>query len=433
MSQTGFFTLKLVATGCRFAVSKPRDMKKTGLTFAALFFAAIAIASCRIDTVLGYKYDPGLSTRTLNSMTVNHYNTSNVLDTTFNLAIKPGGEWYYVSRGVYTINAAGLSDQILSQGFDTITQQWKNGNRTQFFYDANNNCIQDVNQNWDGGSGTWENNFYREMSYDTNNNLVSQISKNWITNAWKNSSLDSVYYTPTNKEAVWYNYYWNGTSNAWDLYSRNTSNYLLTDSITSQYRDYYDTATGVWLYGYQTLYTYNANDKLSIMEMRRWRDNIFDYANYSKVTYTYDAANRLAETNEQLWPEAATSWLNYSKIVNEYDVSGELWATETSIGWVTSGSYYSYRAREEFKCAVATAVSDIVHDPDFAVYPNPVATGAVHVITAVAQPFALYDLAGKVIAEGRLQPGDNMVAMPAVAPGMYVLKTAHTTRKLIVE
>lgn len=433
MSQTGFFTLKLVATGCRFAVSKPRDMRKTGLTFAAVLLAAIAIASCRVDTVLGYMYDPGVSTRTLNSMTVKHYNTSNELDTTFNLAIKPGGEWYYVSRVAYTINAAGLSDQILIQGFDTILQQWKNVNRTLFFYDANNNCIQDVNQNWDGGSGIWDNNFYREMSYDTNNNLVSQISKNWITNAWRNNSCDSFYYSPTNKVVLSYMRNWNGASNDWDIYSRTSFNYSIEDSITSDYLDYYDTATGFWRYGYTSVYTYNSDNKLVMLENKRWYNSIFDYANYYRTTYTYDGAGRLAESSQQQWNSTSNVWDNYLKDGYEYDATGNKSAMELYGAWVVSGSYYSYHSREEYKCAVATAVSDIAHDPDFAIYPNPLTAGVVHVTTAVAQPFALYDLAGKVIAEGRLQQGDNTLAMPVVAPGMYVLKTAHNTRKLIVE
>jgi hypothetical protein len=409
-------------------------MKKTGLTFAAVLLAAIAMATCRVDTILGYKYDSGLNSRTLTEMSVKHYNADNVLDTTRNLNRKTNGDWYYVSRVVYTINAAGLPDILLSQGFDTTTQQWKNGNRTLYYYDASNNCIQRVNQNWNNVLSVWENNLYNEMSYETNRNLVSSISKTWVMNAWLNTQCDSFFYSSTNKEVLSYSKKWNGATNAWDHYRRNTTYYSVLDSIAQGYIDFYDTATGVWYNGYQTLYTYNVNDKLSIQEMRRWANNIFDYANYSKITYTYDADNRLLERNEQLWDETTSSWLNYSKILNEYNVSGEVWATETSVGWVTSGSYYSYRAREEFICAAgAVAISDVDADPYFAVYPNPVTAEAVHITTAVAQPFALYDLSGKVITEGRLQPGDNALTIPTVAPGMYLLKTAGNTRKLIIE
>lgn len=408
-------------------------MKKTGLTFTVVLLAAVAMASCRIDTILGYKYDPGLSTRNLASITVNHYNADNILDTITSIVLTTGGDWRLIGRTIYTLNPAGLITSYTSQGYDTTIHQWKDGNRGLYFYDGSDNCIQRVYQNWIAGTGVWDNSSMQESSYDNNRNAVSYTNKYWTGSAWINASLDSFYYTPTNKELLRYNFYWNVTRNAWDRYSRNTTYYTTDDSIAQEYTDYYDTATGFWRSGYQVMYYYNGDSKLYLKQTGRWNNSIFDYANYYKTTYTYDVANRLVEENEQDWNETSSTWVNRTKYAREYDVAGEYVASEAWAGWLVSGSYYQYHSREEYKCAVATAVSDIPHDPDFAVYPNPVTNGALHITTGFAQPFALYDLSGKVIAEGRLQPGDNVLAVPAVAPGMYLLKTAGNARKLIVE
>ena len=409
-------------------------MKKMGLTCMTLFVVVLTFATCRVDTVLTYKYDPGLSTKKLERIDVKHYNAANLIDTNVNFQKNTSGAWVKFARSVYTYNAANLSTEILNQGFDTTSQQWKNGNRTNSTYDGANNLSQRVVQNWNAALMAWENNYQEEYTYNANKKPVTYHSRIWSSSVWVNEFFDSVYYTPTNKQLLKVLRNWNTTTNIWEPDTRYTYYYAITDSLTEVDLEYYNKLTGLWKNGFQDVYTYNTNNTLVTLEKRKWEDAIFDYANYFKELYAYTAQNWLENRTQLIWNTTTNSFDNYAVDSYEYYTSGDLSAQEEYRNWLPAGSYYRFRTRYEYKCIAGTvAIDNVANESTLSIYPNPLTTGFLTVESNEIQPILVMDISGKVILESDLQKGENKLDVRHLSSGMYLVKTKQQTQKLVIE
>lgn len=409
-------------------------MKKTGLTCIALFTIVLTFATCRVDTVLTYQYDPGLSTKQLEQIDIRHYNASNNVDTNTNFQKNASGAWIKYGRTIYTFNTANVVTELLNQGYDTTVQQWKNTSRVTNFYNASNNIIQKVSQNWSFLMSAWENNSLQEYSYDANKNIIHYLSKTWTAGVWRNQNLDSTTYTSTNKPSIIINRNWNTSTNVWDVYSRRIYYYSSIDSITQVDLDYYDPALMLWRHGYQNVYTYNSDNLLALQEIKRWNVAIFDYENYFKYNYTYFTNKNLQEIAVLEWNTATTNWDNYTKSTYEYYASGDVSAREEYAFWVIAGSYFRYRTRYEYKCISGTvAIDNVANESTLSIYPNPLATGILTVESNEIQPLLVMDISGKVILESDLQKGENKLDVRHLSAGLYVVKTKQQTQKLVIE
>lgn len=409
-------------------------MKKIGLTWIVLFVIGIAYGNCRVDSVLTYKYDAGLSTKKLDQIEVRHYNTSNSFDTIWGYYKNAAGAWIKSGRTIYTYNAANLVTELLNQGYDTTLQQWKNGNRVVNTYDGANNLTQELIQNWNGTLSAWENNYLKEYTYDANKNAVSYHSKIWSSSVWVNEHLDSTTYTATNKPSIFINRNWNTTTNTWEIYSRRIYYYSLLDSITQIDLDYYNLSLGTWRHGYQDIYTYNANNLLVTLDKKRWKDAIFDYDNYFKYGYTYFPNKQPQEMTILEWNTTTLAWNNYSRDTYEHYASNDLSALEEYRVWLTAGSYYQYHRRYEYKCIAGTvSIENVNNGSTLSIYPNPLSTGILTVESNETQHALLMDISGKVILESDLQKGENKLDVRHLSSGMYLVKTKQQTQKLVVE
>lgn len=409
-------------------------MKKMGLTCIALFVVALTFAACRVDTVLIYQYDPGLSTKHLEQMYIKHYNAQNLIDTNINLQKNSSGVWVKFYKNIYTYNVDHFLSELTNQRYDTSLQQWKNSNRVTNYYDASNNIIQNLSQNWNGTLMIWDNNFLKEYSYDANKNIVHSQSKLWVSGVWNNQELDSFFYTPTNKPTLDVKRNWNTTTNVWDIYSRRFYYYNIIDSVTEIDLDYYNLSLGIWRHGYQNVFTYNANNLLILNENKRWNAAIFDYENYYKYSYTYLPNNKLQEDATFEWNTTTNNWNNYSKNNYEYYASGDMSALESYIVWVASGSYFRGRTRSEYKCIAGTvAIDNVANESTLSIYPNPLATGVLTVESNDTQHVLVMDISGKVMLESDLQKGENKLDLRQLSAGMYVLKTKQLSKKLVIE
>lgn len=409
-------------------------MKKTGLTCLALLAVILSFATCRVDTVLTYKYDPGLSTKQLVQIDIKHYDAVNNVDTNTSFLKNTSGIWIKYGRTIFSFNASNFMTEILNQGYDTTLQQWKNGNRVTLYPDAANNVMQTLIQNWSTTLSAWVNNYLQEYSYDANKNIVHHVSKIWSSGTWYNEHLDSTFYTPTNKPTLEVNRNWNTTTNTWDIYSRRFYYYNIIDSVTEIDLDFYNLSLGIWRHGYQNIFTYNANNLLILNENKRWNVAIFDYENYYRYSYTYLPNNKLQEDVTLEWNTTTNNWDNHSKNNFEYYASGDKSAMESYAVWVTAGSYFRYRTRTEYKCSAGTvAVDNVANETTLNIYPNPLSTGILTVESNETQPIYIIDISGKLILESNVQKGENKLDVRHLSAGMYLVKTKQQTQKLVIE
>lgn len=78
------------------------------------------------------------------------------------------------------------------------------------------------------------------------------------------------------------------------------------------------------------------------------------------------------------------------------------------------------------------AIADRIH-PEFRISPNPVVNHVAHISgVQTADSYGVFDITGRVIKSGTIEPGTGTVDLSAAEPGMYLFKTGSGTFQRIV-
>ena len=76
------------------------------------------------------------------------------------------------------------------------------------------------------------------------------------------------------------------------------------------------------------------------------------------------------------------------------------------------------------------AIDPVATADGFSLYPNP-ATNSITVGTPCATAVNIYDMAGRIVLTMQTRAGNNTIDISALPQGVYFLKTASHTAKLV--
>lgn len=308
--------------------------------------------------------------------------------------------------------------------------------------------------------GNWTFDGRNQTNYTAFDSVNVVLTQYYINNIWENSSRVVHTYNPQNRDTlstreIWKNNQWRGDS-------RVTTPLNSNGQIVSATNQQYDTVSASYKNYNQRIYTFDANNRLSSSTYKLWNSANNSWLNVTKTSYAYDANGNLENILGESWDiqnlswELSTlatysydaggkqtsylyqtrdgsSWKNYSEATYTYNAQGYLINTlqqgwdENTLAWRNYSDWaYYYEANPLFNGIEETEKTKLF------VYPNP-SNGPVSFINADKNmPYEIYDLQGRIVQQGKLQPGTNSIILYE-AKGMYLLKAGNSTVKLVKE
>jgi len=103
-------------------------------------------------------------------------------------------------------------------------------------------------------------------------------------------------------------------------------------------------------------------------------------------------------------------------------------------GWLAQSVFKGYVVKTNvFKSNAASIKQNLYSSQNFQIYPNPMNSNTLHIVTEKAGYFEILDISNKLILNGNLNAGDNQLALPiALTAGIYFVKMNATIIKLVV-
>lgn len=250
-----------------------------------------------------------------------------------------------------------------------VSNLWKSYRRYIKTYDANSNVITEIGENYNFNTMVWYKSSKSEYTYDANNRKLTETRSNW-----------------------------NVIASSWDPDSRETYTYNVAGQVTSYITENWNTGNASWQGEYKYTYTYNGNNWKTNFERQNWNTNLLVWGNSSRTAYTYDNAGYQTYSLSESWSTNALAWQN------SYEV------------------FYYYEA----------SISGIegLEKERLMVFPNPTNSPVVFVNADKNIAYEVYDMQGRLITQGKLQPGTNSIILNE-AKGNYILKAGNSSTVLV--
>lgn len=172
-------------------------------------------------------------------------------------------EWKKSNESIYTYNANNMSTVKLYQEYDMNTNTISNGDRSNYMYNADGNCMQILYEEYLGAS--WVNNKKIDLQY-SNNRVSSGLTYEWNGSNW-------VYGEDWSKITI--NFNPNGTASSIDY-------------------DAWDGAS--WVASGRTIYTYDDSNRRTLKNEQAW--NGTSWVTNIRGEYTYDTYGNAIEQKE---------------------------------------------------------------------------------------------------------------------------------------
>lgn len=443
-----------------------KNMLISLLTILSINAALLAQdAVCRVDTTHFFEYIPGTNIKELKHRVIYSFDENNnqILMVRDNWILSTS-TWENFLKWETTYNIENEVATRVHYVWNLSTNNYDFSERYTFTYDAQNNLTQQLGEYWNASTNAWENAILYTFEYDANNNLLLFLRSGWVSNAWQQVEKTQSTYVNNNRVLFEY-FFWN--TNAWQFYYTLEESYNSNDQLIETIRKNYNQSTSqlenferllyqydlngnrtqlidqswqewnnTWDGGQRTLYNYGPNNTPSGSLTQYWNNNTNAYdINVSNVQYTYDAFLNNTIMDTKVWNTGSSSWQNSAKETREFDNNNFMVVYENMWNWIPGNNYYGSHNRTEYVCSLMD-VSDIENEALIAimVYPNPVeSNGTITIQVNTAQVYTITDATGKICLSGKLQNGENQVALGALNSGIYFLRTQTGVSKLVVQ
>lgn len=308
--------------------------------------------------------------------------------------------WTDEYRRTTTYTSFDSENTQFVESYNFTKSEWGNYNRTLHSYNSKNYDTATTYQEWDPQKNLWKKLSMYFYKFNANGQETESLYQEY----------DDVTQTFKNKDLTYYSY---------DASKRIATREELQFDIK-----------GIWVYKWKYYYSYNAQGLLDKVLRKIW--NTYDgvWEDHSTVKYTYDGNNRLQEELDQLMQNS--SWKNSNRRSYTRDANGyhtrilyETWNNNTLSFQNTGATNFWYETKK---------VSGIHEKPDVKlnVYPNPSSNSLVFINADKNIAYEIYDLQGKVVQQGKLQPGTNSIILNG-AKGNYILKAGNSSAVLVIQ
>lgn len=310
-----------------------------------------------------------------------------------------------LTRANYSFDENNMPVELIEEYYDTNLEEWFNGSRTTYTYNADNLLAEETKYYW--YIDIWENSELYTYAYDTEGNLNEKITKSWDGELWNVSLTETWVYDSKGRMLEYLGEPYDG-KNEW-AYDEFDNLILYADYI------WFNPGKGEWMEFHVEEYAYNAENVL-IME-----------SNYShiqgegnKTEYTYENGFLIEEMTFGYWPGG---WYQINNAIYTYDENDNLeeklvkywdeWGTQT---WTDSG-------RELYYFSLYEVIQDVATDKlnsEVSIYPNPASNVLNFNNISGNAVISIYDLTGKQVLNQTNT--NNQISVNSLTNGVYIIK-----------
>jgi len=385
-------------------------MKKPNL-FSLLLITIMSIytwqskAACRVDTVYRYSFDTLTQVKSLTSRYVYTYTA---FDSVSNFALDnwdaAASKWDGVLKRTYNYNGQNLLKEDIALSWDAASSSFIPYSQEIFTYDASNKLTGSTTNFWEPSTSTWRNGYIKTNSYNGQGKLIESVEE-----------------------------IWNSTTSVWRNYLQFTYTYNANGNIDSTYRNGWDAASSKWYNYYLFLNKYNATNQLI-------EDYWFEYfgavwINKQLNEYSYNLDGTPKKTTYREWDDMAGVYVRGEDVIYNYNANGDLIGRDIYNDWRADENKHKQHGKEEYICAkTGVGIQSLSSASAFSVYPNPITQqGQFTILAEKESAFQIYSIDGKEVQQGTLRVGENKIDIPNLSIGIYLLKVADYSKKLVVQ
>lgn len=300
------------------------------------------------------------------------------------------GLWVNISRTVDVLDGAGAR---LSSTTDLQTAgAWVPSVRTLFVLDGAVDTVR--TQTWSVAASAWEDTYRTLRSGSEGGALSLETNQAWVDGAWVNVSRLETEADASRRLLGFTSSLWQ--AGAWVYQRRQTRGYA-GDELAAEVVERWDTGASTWRAVTDAAYEVSASGLPLRTVLRAFQDDGATLRSGSDTGWLYDPSDRATSRTTTVWDTDARDWVNGTRALFAYGLPPV--------------------ARDAHP-AGRLVVS---------VRPNPMAgAGTVRVDASGAVRADVFDLLGRrvaVLAEG--SPGPQVLRLPPLAPGTYVVRVAR--------
>ena len=398
-------------------------------------------------------------------------------------------DWIGISKNEYAYDSNGKqASEILSLwGYNNPIDDWRKIDKNESTYDDEGNVIMRIRYRW---YGAWIEDSKDDFEYDDNGNQTLYIVYDWnqMTNVWEGLYRNEYAYDDSDRETMnaWYYwqdgwigdskreftfdshgykilyiyYEWDYATNDWKEHSKSKSEYIYNENETIGGSYDWDYENNTWIeddYKIKEETTYDENNNQTMYAHYVWNHTTNSWKGTSKMEYSDDGNGRKLNTG-YYWEDTTNDWRIVSKSEKIFDMSyyttdlivpiflyynswrehayvynhenmltKEVFYRQTGTSWVQDGLvtwYWSSTDRE-------TGISKITNSNLISVYPNPTSGQITIKGQSASANYEIYNLSGQLQKRGKLQGETTIINIESLANGMYILRVAGETVKII--
>jgi hypothetical protein len=366
----------------------------------------------------------------------------------------PNNAWNYAYQARYTYTPTGKP----LQSVDSNLLSPVNCDRNTYTYNANDQEILLVNERV--SANAWVPQLRYQTTYTAFDSVNVRLTEVNFTNTWENYSRQLHTYNPQNRDTLLTNENWNTNTNQWRGIDRYTFVLNANGQTATATHQKYDTVSASYKNYDEQTYTYDASNRLTTSTFKFWNSSTSSWSNSSKYSYAYNANGDLGQVLTEEWDINNLEWDLYSLQTRTYNANnwqtellfqsrnGSVWANNTRVtytynpqGYLTQelgelwntntlvwGNYLQY-----FYWYEGNPLSSI-REPEektkLFVYPNPTYSPVTFVNADTDLDYSIYDMQGRLLNQGRLQPGTNSIFLNETS-GTFILKAGNSATQII--
>jgi hypothetical protein len=210
-----------------------------------------------------------------------------------------------------TYNAKGNFGLVMRLNLDTLTMQWRNTSKDDYFYDENDMNTSFFHNVWDPVKNDWLPVSKREMEYDSEGRRTMMA-----------------YYD------------WNNYSKKW--LGRTKYEYAFDERgnrVMYAVYDEWNEATGKWTGYFKTESAFNEEGKQTFYAYYEWNYSTKKWQGYSKTEITYDDWGNIISRIQSGWNEMYDNWIFQQKQELVYGQDGPIemafyWWDQSNEKWI---------------------------------------------------------------------------------------------------
>lgn len=366
----------------------------------------------------------------------------------------PANVWNYANRKTQTYTPTGKVLLLIDSNFASAA----GSNRNEYAYNANDQ--ETLLTTYRVSSGNWILEARFQTNYTAFDSINVYLTQFYQNNVWENAFRDVFAYNAQNRDTSRTYEIWD--NNQWKGYTRQIETINANGTLANIIYQTYDNTLSAYKNYSQYNYLYDANNRVIRYTIKFWDAPNSSWANSSMTSFSYDVNGNLEQTLTEEWDFANLEWDLYNLITNTYDTdnkrtnfliqthNGSTWVnlarrsyTYNPQGYITNdfeerwdantlawANYkdmaYYYETNPLFNSITESEKTKL------SVFPNPSSSPVTFVNADKNLPYEVYDMQGRMIQEGNLQPGTNSIILNE-AKGIYLLKAGNATTRIVRE